>query len=116
MPELADSHGKQHCADQWAGLPYDAVTGARQDDPLLTLGLEAGAVVELKYGNAPMALAGTTGTVLARPPGRDFYTIDFADGVQRHLGVWMLEAASRGALVRLPLGNVSVPPEEAAGE
>ena len=37
-------------------------------------------------------------------------------GVQRHLGVWMLEAASRGALVRLPLGNVSVPPEEAAGE
>ena len=167
MAKCGEQHGR---ANTWAGLPYDAATGVRQDDPSLTVGLEAGMVVELKHGNAPMAPAGMSGTVLARAPHHDFYTIDFADGgcalhpdpspshdprpalkpkrvcaatrrqgsslprpsqahlcphpcplrppfrsgVQRHLGMWMLEAASRGALERLPLANPKAPVEPAA--
>lgn len=88
----------------WTGLPYDAQSGARMAEGASSssLDLSIGRRIQLAEGNAPMAPIGTKGRVSARSSD-GHYTLVCDDGVTRHLGAWMLEAAQQGQLDVLPV-------------
>ena len=95
--------------DVWSSLPYNPCTGharpSNAEEADTTLDLRAGQRVKLAFGNAPMAKEGTEGVVSGKTD-QGHYKIAFDDGETRVLGTWMLEAARRGKLARLPVVNV----------
>ena len=88
----------------WTGLPYDGESGERLPKGAApsTLDLSCGRRVKLADGNSPMAPVGLKGSV-GKLTVQGHYTIHFDDGTLAHLGCWMLTAAKRGELERLPL-------------
>lgn len=99
-------------ADVWCDLPYDPKYGDLTDEQLraaastTTLDLSCGRTVKLAHGNPGLATEGKRG-VVGPKTAQGHYTIEWDDGTRAKLGVWMLEAARRGDLAKLPLLNWS---------
>eukprot|EP00322_Chrysochromulina_rotalis_P005460 CAMPEP_0115852224 /NCGR_PEP_ID=MMETSP0287-20121206/12886_1 /TAXON_ID=412157 /ORGANISM="Chrysochromulina rotalis, Strain UIO044" /LENGTH=489 /DNA_ID=CAMNT_0003306279 /DNA_START=56 /DNA_END=1525 /DNA_ORIENTATION=+ len=98
--------------DVWAGLSYDPKDGWRTEvdasdeaERKLNLNLSRGRMVKLTHGNPPLVEGGLEGVIVGKTPD-GHYEIDWTNGRRSLLGRWILDAARRGGLERLPVVNV----------